>query len=97
MHRVGRASRGGRDVLVDIYHSCHRELVVAEQDYPFMVQNFISLIGEAMGITRQDLYKRLMLYQDMERVLAETAPYILANDVDTELVQITLPKELWGR
>ena len=99
VHRVvlEQAAAAGVDVLVDIYHSCHRELVVAEQDYPFMVQNFMSLIGEAMGITRQDLYKRLMLYQDMERVLAETAPYILANDVDTELVQITLPKELWGR
>jgi Fe-S oxidoreductase len=99
VHRVvlEQAAVAGVDVLVDIYHSCHRELVAAEQDYPFAVQNFISVIGEAMGITRQDLYKRLMLYQDMERVLAETAPYILANDVDTELVQITLPKELWGR
>jgi Fe-S oxidoreductase len=99
VHRVvlEQAAVAGVDVLVDIYHSCHRELVATEQDYPFAVQNFISVIGEAMGITRQDLYKRLMLYQDMERVLAETAPYILANDVDTELVQITLPKELWGR
>jgi hypothetical protein len=38
-----------------------------------------------------------MLYQDIERVLAETAPYIQANNVDTELIQLTLPKELWGR
>jgi Fe-S oxidoreductase len=99
VHRtvLEQAAVAGVEVLVDIYHSCHRELVAAEQDYPFAVQNFISLVGEAMGITRQDLYKRLMLYQDIERVLAETAPYMLANHVDTELVQLTLPKELWGR
>jgi Fe-S oxidoreductase len=99
VHRtvLEQAAAAGVDVLVDIYHSCHRELIAAEQDYPFAVQNFISLVGEAMGITRQDLYKRLMLYQDIERVLAETAPYIQANNVDTELIQLTLPKELWGR
>ena len=99
VHRtvLEHAAAAGVDVLADIYHSCHRELVTAEHDYPFAVQNFSSLIGEAMGITRQDLYKRLMLYQDIERVLAETAPYIQANNVDTELVQLTLPKELWSR
>jgi len=79
-----------------VYHSCHRELAAAEKDYPFAVQNFISLVGEAMGMTRQDLYKRMMIYQDLERVLAESAPYIMANNVDTELLQLTLPKELWG-
>ena len=72
------------------------ELVAAEQDYPFAVQNFISLVGEAMGMTRQDLYKRMVLYRDIERVLAEAAPYITANSVDADLVQLALPKELWG-
>jgi hypothetical protein len=64
--------------------------------YPFAVQNFISLVGEAMGITREDLYKRLLIYRDIERVLAEAAPYIQANNVDPDLIQLTLPKELWG-
>jgi Fe-S oxidoreductase len=99
VHRVvlEQAAAAGVDVLVDIYHSCHRELVAAEQDTPFVIQNFMSLLSEAMGMTRQDLYKRMILYQDMEGVLAATAPYREANHVDTELVQLTLPKELWGR
>jgi Fe-S oxidoreductase len=98
VHRVvlEQAAAAGVDVLADIYHSCHRELVAAEQDTPFTIQNFMSLLGEAMGITRQDLYKRMMLYHDLERVLAEAAPYIQANHLGTELVQLTLPKELWG-
>jgi len=98
VHRVvlDQAAAAGVDVLADIYHSCHRELVAAEQDYPFAVQNFISLVGEAMGITRQDLYKRMVLYRDIERVLAEAAPYLAANGVDADLVQLALPKELWG-
>jgi hypothetical protein len=98
VHRIvlDQAAAAGVDVLADIYHSCHRELVVAERDYPFTVQNFISLVGEAIGLTRQDLYKRLMLYQEIEQVLAETMPNIRANNLDTELVQLALPKELWG-
>jgi len=98
VHRVvlDQAAAAGVDVLADIYHSCHRELVAAEQDYPFAVQNFISLVGEAMGMTRQDLYKRMVLYRDIERVLAEAAPYLAANSVDTDLVQLALPRELWG-
>jgi heterodisulfide reductase subunit D len=96
VHRVvlDQAAAAGVDVLADIYHSCHRELAAAERDYPFAVQNFISLIGEAMGSARQDLYKRMLLYGDLERLLAEAAPYIQANSVDTELLQITLPREL---
>ena len=98
VHRtvLEHAAAAGVDVLAGIYHSCHRELAAAEQDYPFAVQNFISLVGEAMGITREDLYKRLLIYRDIERVLAEAAPYIQANNVDPALVQLTLPKELWG-
>lgn len=98
VHRVvlDQAAAAGVDVLADIYHSCHRELVAAEQAYPFAVHNFMSLVGEAMGMTRHDLYKRMVLYRDIERVLAEAAPYITANSVDADLVQLALPKELWG-
>lgn len=98
VHRVvlEQAAAAGVEVLADIYHSCHRELVMAENTYPFAVQNFMSLIGEALGMTRQDLYKRMMLYRDVERILAESAPYIVANDLDSALVQLTLPQALWG-
>jgi heterodisulfide reductase subunit D len=95
VHRtvLEQAAAAEVDVLADIYHSCHRELGAAERDYPFAVQNFISLIGEAMGITRQDLYKQMLIYRDLERLLAEAAPYIQANQVDSGLLQITLAKE----
>lgn len=98
VHRtvLEQAAAAGVDVLADIYHSCHRELVASEAAYPFAIQNFISLVGEALGVTRQDVYKRLVLYQDIEKVLAEAMPYMHANAVDTGLVQLTLPKELWG-
>jgi hypothetical protein len=38
----------------------------------------------------------MVLYRDIEQVLAEAAPYIVANNVDTDLVQLALPKEIWS-
>lgn len=98
VHRtvLDQAAAAGVDVLAAIYHSCHRDLAAAEGEYPFAVQNFISLVGEAMGITRQDLYKRMMISRDLERALADAAPNIQANHLDTNLIQLALPKELWG-
>ena len=98
MHRVvlEEAVAAGVDVLADIYHSCHRDLVAAERDYPLEIQNFISLVGEAMGLTRPDLYKRMVIYRDLERLLVDAAPYMQAHNVAPELVQLTLPQELWG-
>jgi heterodisulfide reductase subunit D len=98
VHRVvlEQAAAAGVDVLADIYHACHRELAAAEANYPFAIQNFISLIGEAMGTTHEDVYKRMMIYRDLEQIMADAAPYLQANQVNPELVQLTLPPVLWG-
>jgi Fe-S oxidoreductase len=98
VHRVvlEQAAAAGVDVLADIYHACHRELAAAEADYPFTIQNFISLIGEAMGTTRADVYKRMMIYRDLEQIMADAAPYLQANQANSDLVQLTLPTVLWG-
>lgn len=98
VHRVvlTQAAEAGVDVLADIYHACHRELVASEADYPFAIQNFMSLIGGAMGMSRADLYKRMVLYQDLQQVMREAAPYVEANGANPELVQLQLPGTLWA-
>jgi Fe-S oxidoreductase len=98
VHRtvLTHAAEAGVDVLADIYHACHRELVASEADYPFAIQNFMSLIGEAMGTSRADLYKRMVLYRDLEQVMREAAPYVKANGANPELVQLQLPGTLWS-
>ena len=98
VHRVvlTQAAEAGVDVLADIYHACHRELVAAEVDYPFAIQNFMSLIGEAMGMSRADLYKRMVLYRDLEQIMREAEPYLAAHGADPALVQLQLPGALWG-
>jgi heterodisulfide reductase subunit D len=59
------------DVLVTLYHSCHREICHAEANYPFTIINYVSLLGEAMGIEYPDAYKRYKLGADPDAVFNE--------------------------
>jgi Fe-S oxidoreductase len=68
---LAAAEAAGVDCLVGIYHACHRELCAHELNYPFRIVNFLELVGEAMGIQRNDLFKEWKLMQDVDRILAE--------------------------
>ena len=62
------------DILATLYHSCHREICQEEAHYPFAIVNYISLLGEAMGIEHPDVYKRYKLRADPEAVFEEVQP-----------------------
>jgi len=78
------AAEAGVTTLAGIYHNCHRELCSHERDWPFEVVNFLELVGESMGLTRPDLFKRLKLMQDVDAVLADAAPLLGTNQVDLD-------------
>jgi len=84
------ASDARIDVLATIYHSCHREICQAESKYPFSIVNYISLLGEAMGIEHPDVYKRYKLKADPDSVFEEVQPYIDANRLDPDRVREVL-------
>ncbi|HEY7363385.1 MAG TPA: (Fe-S)-binding protein, partial [Methylomirabilota bacterium] len=64
---LAAAEAAGVDCLVGIYHACHRELCAHERDYPFRIVNFLELVGQAMGVERQDLFKQWKIMQDVDR------------------------------
>ena len=78
------AADAGVTTLAGIYHACHRELCSHERDWPFEVVNFLELVGESMGLTRPDLFKRLKLMQDVDAVLADAAPMIATHGLDLD-------------
>lgn len=78
------------DVLATIYHSCHREICQAEAKHPFAIVNYISLLGEAMGIDHPDIYKQYKLRADPDAILEEVRPYIEANRLDPARVREVL-------
>ncbi|MGH7390544.1 MAG: heterodisulfide reductase-related iron-sulfur binding cluster [Candidatus Rokuibacteriota bacterium] len=93
---LGAAEAAGVDCLVGIYHACHRELCAHERDYPFRIVNFLELVGEAMGVERQDLFKQWKVMQDVDRVLAEVAAEASAAGLDAETVRQVMVGAITG-
>jgi heterodisulfide reductase subunit D len=89
---LGAARDAGVDILATLYHSCQREICEAEAKYPFAIVNYISLLGEAMGIEHPDLYKRFKLKADPDAVYDEVEAYIQANGLDPTKVRALLRK-----
>jgi Fe-S oxidoreductase len=72
------------DAIVAVYHSDHRELCAHERDWPFRIANILEIVGESMGISREDHYKNLKIKQDVDAILADSADLIRSHDVDPE-------------
>ena len=87
---LAAAEAAGVDCLVGIYHACHRELCAHETTYPFKIVNFLELVGEAMDIQRDDLFKQWKMMQDVDRVLAEVAGQAATLGLDIESVREVL-------
>jgi len=90
------AEAAGVTTLAGIYHACHRELCSHERDWPFEVVNFLELVGESMGLTRPDLFKRLKLMQDVDAILAEAAPMIETHHLDLDEARAVIAKDMLG-
>lgn len=87
------AKARGADTLATVFHACHRE-VCHLGDASFEVLNFLELVGEAMGIRHEDLYRRMRLMQDVDAIIADTAPMAAAHGLDLDTVREVLLQEL---
>jgi heterodisulfide reductase subunit D len=72
-HEFRAAAEAGVDTLATVFHACHREICHFEKDVTFEIINFMEILGESMGITSEDVYKRLKIIGDVDKILEETA------------------------
>ena len=96
LDQLQAAADAGVTTLAGIYHACHRELCSHERDWPFEVVNFLELVGESMGLTRPDLFKRLKLMQDVDAIVAEAAPMIETHNLDLDEVRSVILADVLG-
>ncbi len=78
------AEEAGVTALAGIFHSDHRELSSHQSEWPFEIVNYMDLIGESMGIRRDDVFKRLKLMRDADAVVAASAESIAEHGLDLE-------------
>jgi heterodisulfide reductase subunit D len=76
------ARAAGVEALVAVYHSDHRELCAHERDWPFRIVNILEVVGESMGLQREDRYKRLKILQDADAIVADCQDLIAEHGLD---------------
>ncbi|MBV9554776.1 MAG: (Fe-S)-binding protein [Alphaproteobacteria bacterium] len=89
------AAAAGVTTFASIFHACHRELIAYQPQVSFELVNFMELIGEAMGIHIPDLYKRLKLIGDIDRIVADTSDMIAAHGLDLDTVRNELAADMF--
>lgn len=91
-----QAEAAGVDVLAGVFHADHRELVDHQNEWPFEIVNYMELIGESMGLSRPDLFKRMKLMQDADAIMAEAADLIETHGLDPEEVRDVILSDIFG-
>jgi Fe-S oxidoreductase len=80
--QIGRAQAAGATTLATIYHGCQRLLCGFESEGGIVIEHYLSVFARALGIEFEDKYKKYRLWQDPERVLADSTPCQRANGVE---------------
>lgn len=96
LRELNAARDAGIDALVAVYHSDHRELCAHERDWPFRIANVLEVVGESMGLRRQDRYKQLKLMQDADAIVAECQDLIVRHALDAETARDVVLKSMLG-
>jgi heterodisulfide reductase subunit D len=86
------ARAAGVDALAAIYHSDHRELCGHERDWPFRIVNLLEIVGESMGLGREDRYKHLKVMQDADAILADCADLLALHRLDPDAARRVIAK-----
>ena len=90
------ARRAKVDSLLTVYHSCHREMCDVEEHEPFAIENFMTILGQAMGFEYPDYTKTYKIYEDIDRVIEEAGDTLRAFGMAPERMREQLQAALYG-
>jgi hypothetical protein len=90
------AADSGVTTLAGVYHACHREICAHEQEWPFEIVNFLEVVGDSLGISHPDIFKRLKLLQDIDRVLVDVGDTAELNGLDLDQARDVIAQGLFG-
>jgi heterodisulfide reductase subunit D len=96
LNELQAARDAGVDALVTVYHSEQRELCAHERDWPFRIVNILEVVGESMGLHRQDRYKELKIMQDADQIVAECSDLIARHGLDPAKARGVVVKAMLG-
>lgn len=92
---IGRCLRDDVDLVVSLYHSCHRQLCAEGLKHGFDVMNFTELLVRALGLDPyEDTMRQFLGRTDWRAMVEEAAPALEENgiDMDHEELAAVLPE-----
>jgi hypothetical protein len=89
------AKAAGASWMVSIYHSCHRQLIVAQPPNDRMeVVNYLTLVARSLGLPeREDNFSHLAKAHDVEAMMAAVTPNIEKLKLDETRARKALAKQ----
>ena len=91
-----QAEAKGIEVLAGVFHADHRELVSHQNDWPFEIVNYMELIGQSLGLYREDLFKRMKLMQDADAIMADARDMIETHGLNADEVREVILSDIIG-
>jgi heterodisulfide reductase subunit D len=96
LNELQAARDAGVHALITVYHSEHRELCAHERDWPFRIINILEVVGESMGLHREDRHKQLKIMQDADQIVSECGDLIAQHALDTGKARDVVIKAMLG-
>lgn len=92
--RLEEAAETSADVLVDICHYCHEIFADQEKKYDYSIVNYMSIITEALGIEREDKFKKYKQWADIDKVLEDANEFVKSSPYSISQIREALEKRL---
>ena len=84
--RLKEAAQTGAELLVTVCHYCNQTFAGEEKRYDFNVTNYVSLVAEAMGIRRDDKFKKYTRWGSLERILKDADEHIAESPFEKKRI-----------
>ena len=79
-----------------VCHYCNQTFAAEEADYDFSVTNYVSLVAEAMGIRREDKFKKYTLWGNLEQILRDAEDHIAKSPFERKRIVEVLQAVFMG-
>ena len=84
--RLQDAAQTGAERLVTVCHYCNQTFAAEEGHYDFSITNYVNLVAEAIGIRRDDKFKKYALWGSLERILKDADEHIAESPFENERI-----------
>lgn len=74
--RLKEAGQTGADRLITVCHYCNQVFLAEEESYDFEVDSYVNLVAEAIGLKREDKFKKYKHWGNIDRILDDVGEHI---------------------